>query len=86
MYNRVWTVLVGNPKFVRDEVFHNLVNTAALALTDILIDCGEDFQEVRICRHGGIPGRVFVIPYLKEPNWYPSELVCHSARIPVEIT
>jgi hypothetical protein len=86
MYNRVWIVFMGNPTLVRDEMFHNLIDTAALALTHILIDCVEDFQEVGGCRHRGIPSRFFIIPYLEEPSWYSCELVRQSARVPVEIT
>lgn len=69
-----------------DEMFYNLINIAALALTDILVDCDEDSQEVRVCRHEEIPDRVLIIQYLEELSLYTCELVSQLVWIPVEIT
>jgi hypothetical protein len=40
-----------NSKLMRDEMFHNFIDNAALAPTYTLIDCDEDFQKVEVCRH-----------------------------------
>ena len=70
MYNHVRAGFVGNTKVVRNEVFHNLIDTAAVALMNILIDCSEDFQEVGICKLGLISSRVFVESRMEESSWY----------------
>lgn len=65
----VWVIFVGKQALVLAKLLQNLVNTAALPLTDVLVDCSKDFQEVRVYGAGGILKWSFVVPNLKETSW-----------------